>query len=369
MDEATRRIYETHAGAWIAGRRPVHLDSGRLSRFATRLPPNARVADLGSGPGWYSTELARLGARPIAVDCSLQMLRSTSQEDKARLAFPRVAGDLARLPFAKRSLDAALGINVYSHLTPMELPTALAGLQQCMVVGAPVEISLRRLDALPEPWASSERDELEWRNDGAYPGRLFTSVRAERARELLEAAGFERVRLEITQNWLILAGNRADTLPDYVRPGLRGLFVGLNPSLYAAETGIPFGRPGNRFWPALRAAGLFHGSDPDPLAAVTGGVGFSDLVKRPTRRASELSADEFQNGLDRTSALIERYKPDISVFVGLDGWRRAVDSKAKPGAVANGFAGRPLYLMPSTSGLNASTQLDGFTAHLRRALG
>lgn len=369
MDEATRRIYESNAGAWTTGRRPVHLDSGRLSRFAKRLPPNARVADLGSGPGWYSAELARLGARPIALDCSLQMLRATDREDEPRPAFPRVAGDLARPPFGKRSLDAALGINVYSHLTHMELPTAFAALHQCLVVGAPVEITVRRLDALPEPWGSSECDELEWRNDGAYPGRLFTSFRAERARELFEAAGFEKVDVEEIQNWLILTGSRADTLPDYVRPGLRGLFVGLNPSLYAAETGIPFGRPGNRFWPALRAAGLFQGSDPDPLAAAIAGFGFSDLAKRPTRRASELSADEFQNGLERTAALIERYKPDTSVFVGLDGWRRAVDSKAKPGPVANGFAGRPLYLMPSTSGLNASTQLDGFTAHLRRAFG
>ena len=40
------------------------------------------------------------------------------------------------------------------------------------------------------------------------------------------------------------------------RPGLRVLFVGINPGLYSAATGHHFARPGNRFWPALHAAGF-----------------------------------------------------------------------------------------------------------------
>lgn len=363
MDEATRRIYESNAQAWIEGRRAVYAESGRLGRFAKRLGPSARVADLGSGPGWYAAELARLGARPLAMDCSLGMLTAPGSGAE----FARVAGDLARPPFKTRSLDAALGINAYSHLTLDELPQALAHLHQCLVVGAPVEITLRRLDALPEPHASFPGDELEWRNDGAFPGRLFTALRQERSRELLESAGFEAIQIDAIKNWLVLSASRADTLPDYIRPRLRGLFIGLNPSLYAAETGIPFGRPGNRFWPALQEADLF--GERDPFAALTAGFGFTDLVKRPTRRASELSAAEFQAGLERAAALVLRYKPRVVVFVGLDGWRRAADSRAQAGPVAAGFSGRPLYLMPSTSGLNASTQLEGFVEHLRRAFG
>src|SRR3954451_2039568 len=46
------------------------------------------------------------------------------------------------------------------------------------------------------------------------------------------------------------------TLPDLIAPGLRVLFCGINPGLYSAAIGHHFGRPGNRFWPTLHAAGF-----------------------------------------------------------------------------------------------------------------
>jgi hypothetical protein len=54
-------------------------------------------------------------------------------------------------------------------------------------------------------------------------------------------------------------------------------------------------------------------------------------------------------------------------FVGLEGWRLAVDRKAMPGPIDTGFAGVPAYVMPSTSGLNAHARLDDLVEHLRRA--
>ena len=81
-------------------------------------------------------------------------------------------------------------------------------------------------------------------------------------------------------------------------PSLRVLVVGLNPSVYAAERGVGFARPGNRFWPAAIAAGLVT-SDRDPWAAFDAGVGFTDLVKRATPRADELSAAEYRAGAER----------------------------------------------------------------------
>src|SRR5262249_60748699 len=53
-----------------------------------------------------------------------------------------------------------------------------------------------------------------------------------------------------------LAAARDKTIPDVVAPGLRVLFAGINPGLYSAATGYHFARPGNRFWPALHAAGF-----------------------------------------------------------------------------------------------------------------
>jgi hypothetical protein len=54
-------------------------------------------------------------------------------------------------------------------------------------------------------------------------------------------------------------------------------------------------------------------------------------------------------------------------MVGLAGWRAAVDRKATAGVQPEPFGGRPLYVMPSTSGLNAHSRLDDLTTHLRSA--
>jgi len=54
-------------------------------------------------------------------------------------------------------------------------------------------------------------------------------------------------------------------------------------------------------------------------------------------------------------------------FVGLAGWRAAVDRKAMAGVQPDGLAGVPVYVMPSTSGLNAATPLSTLVDHLRAA--
>jgi len=148
---------------------------------------------------------------------------------------------------------------------------------------------------------------------------------------------------------------------------LRLLVCGLNPSIYSADCGIPFARPGNRFWPAARRAGLVV-RERDPLAAFSRGLGFTDVVKRATAGASELSRTEYAKGLARVEALVRLYQPRATCFIGLDGWRAAVDRRAQPGWIADGFGGRPAYLMPSTSGRNARISLTQLAAHLRRAV-
>jgi TDG/mug DNA glycosylase family protein len=142
------------------------------------------------------------------------------------------------------------------------------------------------------------------------------------------------------------------------------LVCGLNPSIYAAEHGMPFGRPGNRFWPAALKARLVD-RDRDLAAALERGVGFTDLVKRPTVRAAELTRDEYEAGVDRIRSLVRAFRPKVLCFVGLEGWRRAVDRNATPGWVRGGFEGADAYLMPSTSGLNAHARLDDLVKHLR----
>jgi TDG/mug DNA glycosylase family protein len=158
-------------------------------------------------------------------------------------------------------------------------------------------------------------------------------------------------------------GTRLRTLADCVGPGLRLLICGLNPSLYAADAGVGFARPGNRFWPALLAAGLAT-VDRDPLALLTGQlIGMTDLVKRATVSASELAVDEYVHGVSRLDRLVAWLQPDAVCFLGFDGWRKAVDRAASAGWQERPLGGRPVYVMPNPSGLNAHTNVASLAAH------
>jgi TDG/mug DNA glycosylase family protein len=161
---------------------------------------------------------------------------------------------------------------------------------------------------------------------------------------------------------------RARTLADVVGPDMRLLMVGLNPSLFSADAGVGYARPGNRFWPALRAAGLTT-TDRDARHLLTvDGLGMTDVVKRATVGAKELAADDYRRGMGRVERLTRWLQPGAVCMVGLSGWRAAVNPKAVAGVQPDLFGGRPLYVMPSTSGLNAHTQLPALVGHLRQAL-
>ena len=144
------------------------------------------------------------------------------------------------------------------------------------------------------------------------------------------------------------------------------LVCGLNPSIHSAEAGVGFVTGSNRFWPGARAAGLVS-ADRDTFGAlIHDGVGMTDLVKRATRRADELDRLEYQDGFARVERLVAWLRPRVVCFVGLSGWRVAVDSQAKAGLQNRDLAGRPVYVMPSTSGLNAHCQLPDVIDHLVR---
>jgi TDG/mug DNA glycosylase family protein len=97
-------------------------------------------------------------------------------------------------------------------------------------------------------------------------------------------------------------------------------------------------------------------------------VGFTDLVKRASRRADELAAADYRDGAARVERLVQRMRPAAVCFLGLSGYRLAVDPAAVAGPLPVGFGGRPAYLMPNPSGLNAHTKPAGFAEHLRRAV-
>ena len=54
-------------------------------------------------------------------------------------------------------------------------------------------------------------------------------------------------------------------------------------------------------------------------------------------------------------------------FVGLSGYRATVDRKAGSGWQAQPFGGRPAYVMPNPSGINAHAQAADLAEHLQMA--
>jgi TDG/mug DNA glycosylase family protein len=186
-----------------------------------------------------------------------------------------------------------------------------------------------------------------------------------RLERLVEGGGFALVGMSTDAHSIVVEATRLRTLPDTVGPGMRVLLVGLNPSVYSADAGVGFARPGNRFWPAAIAAGLVTRDRDTRHALVAHGIGMTDLVKRATARADELTRDEYRSGAERVAALAEWLQPGVVCFVGLSGYRVAIDRKATTGWQAHEFGGRPTYVMPNPSGINAHATPDVLADHLR----
>jgi TDG/mug DNA glycosylase family protein len=191
----------------------------------------------------------------------------------------------------------------------------------------------------------------------------------QRLDDVIAGAGFATVDPpRRTGTDAIVRVRRRLSLPDTVGPNMLVLACGLNPSVHAAEMGVAFGRPGNRFWPAALAAGVVS-VDRDPRHALTEhGLGMTDLVKRATPRAAEIESVEYEGGMARLERLVRWLEPAVVCFVGLAGWRAAVERTATAGPQPRLIGGRPAYLMPSTSGLNAHSRLEDLTDHLRAAV-
>lgn len=192
---------------------------------------------------------------------------------------------------------------------------------------------------------------------------------SEELADLLVGGGFALDEADVRGERATAVVTRLRSLPDTVGPGMRLLVCGLNPSEYAADRGVGYARPGNRFWPAALEAGLVTRAHDPVHALTTHGLGMTDLVKRATPRASMLGRDEYRAGAARLERLVGWLQPGAVCFVGLAGWRAAVDPKATAGRQPAPFAGRPAYVMPSTSGLNAHSSPAELARHLAEAAG
>jgi len=211
-------------------------------------------------------------------------------------------------------------------------------------------VALARVHAATEPGDVVDIELPETRN-------------RQRLDDILTGAGFE-----IGRGGRGTRVRRLRTLADTVGPRMNVLVCGLNPSLVAADAGFGFAGPTNRFWPAALRSGLVT-VERDPLHALgADGVGMTDLVKRATPGTRDLSAREYRTGAERVERMVRWLRPRLVLFVGLEGWRIAVDRDAAPGCQPAGFGDTLAYVMPSTSGLNAHVRLDDLVEHMRAAV-
>ena len=151
-------------------------------------------------------------------------------------------------------------------------------------------------------------------------------------------------------------------VPDLVGPGMRLVFVGINPGLMTAATQIHFGNPGNRFRPALVGAGLLAPppagrpgmSAADLETLVARGVGITNLVRRATARADQLTTPELVEGRARLERFVAEHSPRVVAVLGITAYRSAFGvPRATPGLQPDPIGSAELWVVPNPSGLNA----------------
>jgi TDG/mug DNA glycosylase family protein len=170
------------------------------------------------------------------------------------------------------------------------------------------------------------------------------------------------------------------TLPDYLRPGLDIISIGLNPSLPSVRAGFYFANPRNRFWRALNASGLV----PEPLGPgieamdrlfEKRGIGFTDVVKRPTAGGGELRAADYREWSPLLHDKLLQYQPCIAWFHGKQAYRNylkyameiksTIDWGEQPLRIGESY----VFVTPNPSPANAAWSLDDLAAWYRRLAG
>jgi TDG/mug DNA glycosylase family protein len=167
-------------------------------------------------------------------------------------------------------------------------------------------------------------------------------------------------------------------LRDRIQPGVRVLFVGINPGVRSAQTGHHFAGYSNRFWKLLYDSRLVPTpitfEDDDRLPEF--GYGITNIVPRPSPGMNDLRPQEFQSGARVLMRKIDRFKPRIVALVGVTVYRALLvslgDRAALKRAVTLGVQKPPLpfpaglFVLPNPSGRNANYSYEEMLAAFRQ---
>ena len=171
---------------------------------------------------------------------------------------------------------------------------------------------------------------------------------------------------------LPLTKRQGKPLRDRVGPGVRVLFVGINPGLRSAAIGHHFAGYSNRFWKLLFESGLV----PEPIGTEDDGrvpewgFGITNLVARATPGIDTLRPIEYVAGKSALARKVRRWSPQVVAFVGVTLYRsvfgRGPSTPVSLGVQKERFQGARVFVLPNPSGRNANfsyaQMLDAYRA-------
>ena len=174
-----------------------------------------------------------------------------------------------------------------------------------------------------------------------------------------------------TDGGLALQDWSALRLTDRIAPGLRVLFVGINPGVRSALTGHHFAGFSNRFWKLLVESRLVPEkiTCQDDRRLLEWRLGITNLIARPTPGIGDLRPAEYVQGWHVLDRKIARYRPRVVALVGVTLYRAIVPLLGAPPRRRGADTGPPeavlgphqqrihgarLFVLPNPSGRNAN---------------
>jgi len=156
-------------------------------------------------------------------------------------------------------------------------------------------------------------------------------------------------------------------LPDFLRPGLQVVFVGINPGKMSADLGHYYAHPANRFWDFLFESGLTPERlcPEDDHRVLDFGIGLTDVVKRSSRSSSELRKEEYQRRISGLTANLQGVKPRVIAFNGKTAYEGFCGRVARLGWQEETIAGARVFVLPSTSPRHARMKRAEKLQHFR----
>src|SRR5215831_10160644 len=149
-------------------------------------------------------------------------------------------------------------------------------------------------------------------------------------------------------------------VPDVLAPGLRVVFVGINPGRVSAAARAHFANPRNDFWRLLHAARLTSRlNEPhEQFALLDEGIGVTNAAYRTTPGSGDLRRADFASSAERLERIAGDLRPGWLSFVGKEAYRGAFGVRPELGRQERTLGDTQLFVLPSTSPANAAVPWD-----------